>query len=417
MRRVCRSLSGESDNHEKNMINNNKKRKALTGGAAAAEALRQINPDVMPVYPITPQTPIIAAFAKMQAKRLVDTEIITVESEHSAMSACIGSEAAGARTVTATSSQGLALMNEMLYIASGMQLPILMLVSARALSAPLNIHGDHSDVMGARDTGWVQIFCENGQEVYDNTIIGLKTAEASKVPVMVIMDGFITSHSVENLETLPDETVKKYAGEYTPENSLLDIDNPVTYGVLALQNSYFEFKVDQEKRMQSALANYKTAVDEYAKISGRSYDTVEKYFTDDAEQIFVVAGSAAGTAKDVVDKMRKEGKKVGLLKIKLFRPFPRAEIKEVLKNAKAIAVLDRAMSGGTYPPIYSDMATSLYDATGCLPTGQAGGLQVAGYIYGLGGKDIFQKDIESVFNDLISGNISSEIKYIGIKDE
>jgi len=304
----------------------------------------------------------------------------------------------------------LALMNEMLYIASGMQLPILMPVSARALSAPINIHGDHSDVMGARDTGWVQIFCENAQEVYDNTLIGLKTAETSKVPMMVIMDGFITSHSVENLEVMSDEAVKKYVGEYKPENSLLDIDNPVTFGILALQNSYFEFKIDQEKRMQGVLEHYKTAAEEYAKISGRQYDAIEKYFTDDAEQILVVAGSAAGTAKEVVDKMRKAGKKVGLLKIKLFRPFPHTEIKEALEKAKTIAVLDRAMSFGTYPPIYSDIITSLYNVTGR-------GLQVAGYIYGLGGRDIFQKDIENVFDDLIKNNISSEIKYIGIKNE
>lgn len=388
---------------------NKKKRIALTGGAAAAESLRQINPDVMPVYPITPQTPIIAAFAKMQAKRLVDTEIITVESEHSAMSACIGSEAAGARTVTASSSQGLALMNEMLYIASGTQLPILMLVSARALSAPLNIHGDHSDVMGARDTGWVQIFCENGQEVYDNTIIGLKTAENSKVPVMVIMDGFITSHSVENLETLKDETVKKYVGEYTPENSLLDIENPVTFGVLALQNSYFEFKIEQEKKMQAVLDHYEKAADEYAKISGRSHGTIERYFTDDAEQILVVAGSAAGTTKEVVDKMRKEGKKVGLLKIKLFRPFPRVEIAEALKNAKSVAVLDRAMSFGTYPPIFQDVLSSMYKVL------SVDKIKIQSHVYGLGGKDIFQKDIENVFNNLISNNISDKIGYIGVK--
>lgn len=380
---------------------------ALTGGAAAAKALQQINPDVMSVYPITPQTPIIAAFAKMQAKRLVDTEIITVESEHSAMSACIGSEAAGVRTVTASSSQGLALMNEMLYIASGMELPILMLVSARALSAPLNIHGDHSDVMGVRDTGWAQIFCENAQEVYDNTIIGLKMAENSKVPIMVIMDGFITSHSVENLETLKDETVKKYVGEYKSENSLLDIDNPVTHGTLALPNYYFEFKIDQEKRMQSVLEYYKSAAEDFAKISGRSYDVLEKYFSDDAEQVLVVAGSAAGTTKEVVDKMRKEGKKVGLLKIKLFRPFPHEEIRDALKEAKSVAVLDRAMSFGTFPPIYSDIIVSLKNTKN----------QIQSYIYGLGGRNIFQKDIENVFTDLVENNVSSEIKYIGVKDE
>jgi pyruvate ferredoxin oxidoreductase alpha subunit len=379
---------------------------ALTGGAAATEALRQINPDVMPVYPITPQTPIIASFAKMQAKKLVDTEIITVESEHSVMSACIGSEAAGARTVTATSSQGLALMNEMLYIASGNQLPILMLISARALSAPLNIHGDHSDVMGSRDAGWMQIFCENVQEVYDNTIIGLKTAENSKVPVMVIMDGFITSHSVENLEVLPDETVKKYVEEYNPKNRLLDVENPVTFGILALQNSYFEFKIKQEKRMQGAFEHYKNAADEYAKISQRQHDAIEKYFVDDAEYILIIAGSAAGTAKEAVDKMRKDGKKVGLLKIKLFRPFPYREIKEALENVKAVATCDRAMSFGAYPPIYSDIVNSLCQISNT-------DRQIQPYVYGLGGRDIFQSDVKKVFDDLINENISSEIKFIG----
>jgi len=373
-----------------------------------ALALKQINPAVMPVYPITPQTPIIESFAKYQAERSVDTEIIIVESEHSAISAAVGASAAGARTVTATSSQGLALMNEILYIASGMRLPILMAVSARALSAPLNIHNDHSDVMGARDAGWVQLFSENVQEAYDNILIGLKLAEMSRTPVMVIMDGFITSHSFENLNPLSDEEVKKFVGEYNPEKFLLDVDNPVVFGTMALPPHYFDFKVDQDKAMRQSFDDYKKITEEFSKLSNRSYSSYESYELDDADQVVVVAGSTAGTAKDVVDKLRKEGKKVGLLKIKLFRPFPTEEVKNALFKAKNIAVLDKAMSFGTKPPLYSEIVNSLWNL-------QPTTYNLQSYIYGLGGRDIFQSDIEKVFEDLISGDVSDEIKYIGIK--
>jgi len=379
-----------------------KNRIALTGGAATAEALRQINPDVMPVYPITPQTPIVEAFAKFQANKKVSTEIITVESEHSAISACVGSSAAGARTVTATSSQGLALMNEILYIASGLRLPILMIISSRALSAPINIHGDHSDVMGARDTGWIQIFSENVQEIYDNTIIGMKLAEKAELPAMAIMDGFITSHCVEDLKILPDEKVKKFTGTYKPEKYLLDIKNPVTFGPVGLPNSYFEFKIDQEKAMQKAKGHYKKIAADFKKISERSYKLFEEYKTKDAEHIIVVAGSTAGTAKEAVDKLRDQGKKVGILKIKLFRPFPYKEIAQALSNTENVAVLDRAMSFGSVAPLYSEIISSLFSNK----------LQVASYVYGLGGRDIFVKDIEKVFEDLMEGDISGEVKYL-----
>lgn len=377
------------------MAQNNKKNelKALTGGAAAAEALRQINPDVMPVYPITPQTPIVEAFAKFHANQKVSTEIITVESEHSAISACVGSSAAGARTVTATSSQGLALMNEILYIASGLRLPILMIISSRALSAPINIHGDHSDVMGARDTGWIQIFSENVQEIYDNTLIGIRLAEQAELPAMAIMDGFITSHCVEDLEILSDEKVRKFVGIYKPEKYLLDIKNPVTFGPVGLPNSYFEFKVDQEKAMQKAKSYYKKITADFKKISGRSHKLFEEYGTKDAEHVIVVAGSTAGTAKEAVDKLRDQGKKVGLLKIKLFRPFPYQEIAQALSGAKNIAILDRAMSFGSKPPLYSEIINSVFGYK----------LSVVSYIYGLGGRDIFIKDIENVFENLIMG--------------
>lgn len=384
---------------------NDKIKVALTGGAASAEALRQINPFVMPVYPITPQTPIIESFAKICADGKADTEIITVESEHSAISAAVGSEAAGVRTVTATSSQGLALMNEILYIASGMRLPIVMLISARALSAPLNIHGDHSDVMGARDTGWIQLFSDSVQEVYDNTIIGTKLAEKSELPIMVVMDGFTTSHNVENLELLPDEIVKKFVGEYKNENALLDVDNPVSYGPVALANSYFEFKLDQEEAMGKVSDNYLEVIKDFEKISGRGYDLIEEYEMKDAEQAIVLMGATAGTAKDAVDKLRKDGKKVGLIKIKLFRPFPYKKIGEALKDVKNIAVLDRAISSGSMPALYNEILNSAYQ-------NNLFDKKISSYVYGLGGRDIFIKDIENIFNDLIEEKNIKRIEYI-----
>ncbi|MDR3583471.1 MAG: pyruvate ferredoxin oxidoreductase [Candidatus Pacebacteria bacterium] len=377
------------------MINKTYKKLALTGGAAAAEALRQIEPEVMPIYPITPQTPIIETYAKFQADGMVDTEIIKVESEHSAMSAAVGASVAGARTVTATSSQGLALMNEVLYIASGLRLPILMVVSARALSAPINIHGDHLDVMGARDAGWLQLFSENAQEVYDKTIIGMKLAEKVNLPIMVIMDGFNTSHSVENLETLETEVVKKFVGEREAINPLLDTSNPVSYGPVALQNSYFEFRIDQEKATLDAKEEYEKIAKDYEKISGRHYALFEEYRTEDAEKILVLTGSAAGTAKVVVDHLCDKGEKVGILKINLFRPFPHEEIAAVLKNAQEIIVMDRAQSIGTKPPFYTEIISSLYQA------GEA--KDVKSYVYGLGGRDIFQKQIEDVFMGKVDG--------------
>jgi len=376
----------------------NGKKLALTGGAAAAEALRQIEPEVMPIYPITPQTPIIETYAKFQAEGMVDTEMIKVESEHSVMSAAIGASAAGARTVTATSSQGLALMHEVLYIASGTRLPILMVISARALSAPINIHGDHSDVMGCRDSGWIQIFCENGQEVYDKTIIGMKLAEKVKLPIMVIMDGFNTSHSVENLETLETEVVKKFVGEYKAIAPLLDVDNPMTYGPVALQNSYFEFRIDQEQAMETVVEEYEKIAEEYEKISGRKYEYFEDYKIKDAEKVLVLTGSAAGTAKIVIDKLRENGEKVGLLKIELFRPFPHKKIAEALKDAKEIIVMDRAQSIGSNPPFYAEIVNSLFN--------EEKKYKMKSFVYGLGGRNIFQKQIE----DVLKGKIRD--KYV-----
>jgi len=375
---------------------------ALTGGAAAAEALKQINPDVMPVYPITPQTPIIETFAKMVADGEADTEMIEVESEHSAMSATVGAAAAGARAMTASSSQGIMLMAEILPIASGMRLPILMLVSARAISAPINIHGDHQDVMFVRDAGWIQIFSENAQEAYDNTFIALKLAEKVRLPAMVIMDGFITSHSVENLEILENSVAKQFSGEYQPKNFLLDLENPKTFGPVGLPNSYFEFKRAQVEAMGESLKEVGAVFEEYGKISGRKYDVFEGYKLDDAEKAIVVAGSTAGTAKVAVDELRARGEKVGLLKIKLFRPFPYEPIAEALKNAKNIAILDRTVSLGSMPPIYAEIANVL------------GRNDLQSCIYGLGGREIFKENIKEIFEGLGKDDTKG-IKYIGLK--
>jgi len=378
------------------MINKNKK--ALSGALAAAEALRQIEPDVMSVYPITPQTAIIETYSQFKADGLVRTEMIQAESEHSAISACVGASAAGARTATASSSQGIALMHEILYIASGMRLPILMAVSARALSSPLNIHGDHSDVMGSRDAGWLQIFAENPQEAYDNTIVAMKLAERVNLPIMSIMDGFNTSHCIENVEILDDEKVKKFLGEYKPEKSLLDWENPVTFGPLALQDSFFEFKIDQEKAMEEAKNEFLKVAKEYKKISGKNIGFFEEYENKRAETSLVLMGSAVGTAKDAVDELRLQGVKVGLIKINLFRPFPQEELAKALKKCKEIIVLDRAQSIGTNPPLFMEVVNSVRELKGRK--------KISSYVYGLGGRDLFKKKIKN----LLEGKVKE--KYL-----
>lgn len=370
-----------------------------------AEALRQIHPDVMAVYPITPQTTIIETYAKMKADGLVDTEIVQVESEHSAMSATIGACSAGARAVTASSSQGILHMAETLPVASGLGLPIVMCVSSRALSAPLNIHGEHGDVMAVRDLGWVQIFGEQAQDAYDNTIIALRLAEMAGVPVMPIMDGFHTSHTTERVEVIEDKKIQSFVGEFKPEHALVDQKNPITIGTLALQNTYFDFKMDQDKAFQKVKTLYKKVCAEYGKISGRKHSMFEAYKIKDAEEVIVIMGATAGTAKDAVDKLRAEGKKVGLLKINLFRPFPYKEVGSVLAHVKKIAVLDRAMSFGSYPPLFSDISNSMHFAS-------SHKYFISSYIYGIGGRDTMQSHIIKVFKDLEGGEINNKVKYL-----
>ncbi|MGQ9512855.1 pyruvate ferredoxin oxidoreductase [Thermodesulfitimonas sp.] len=387
---------------------------AVTGNEAVAEALRQINPDVCAAYPITPQTELMQRFAAFVANGKVDTELILVESEHSAMSACIGAAAAGGRVATATCGPGLALMWEMLYVAAGMRLPIFMAVVNRALSAPLNIHGDHSDAMGARDSGWVQLWSENAQEAYDNMVQAVRIAEHMDVrlPVMVCYDGFIISHSIQRAELLEDEVVKGFVGAYKPLNPLLDIDHPKSYGPLILPDEYHEYKRAQHEAMTKVKDVVLGVAEDFARISGRRYGLFEAYRLDDAEVGLVVLNSAAGTAKDVVDAFRERGVKAGLLKPRLFRPFPYEEVAAALKGLKAVAVLDRADSFGGYGPVFMEIASALYP----LATRPV----VINKIYGLGGRDFLPDHAAAVLNELVeiarTGRVRVVKEYIGVRE-
>ncbi|MDX9714298.1 MAG: pyruvate ferredoxin oxidoreductase [Dissulfurispiraceae bacterium] len=388
---------------------------AVTGNEAVAEALKQVNPDVCAAYPITPQTDIMQRFSSFASNGKVKTEMILVESEHSAMSACVGASAAGGRVITATSSQGLALMWEILWIASGDRLPIVMPLVNRALSAPINIHGDHSDGMGARDCGWIQLWSENAQEAYDNTIQAFRIAEHMdiRLPVMVCLDGFIISHSITRMEFLEDEKVRSFVGDFRQVNPLLDLDNPVSYGPLILTDYYMEYRKAHEHVMSKVPGVVMQVADEFEKITGRKYGLFESYRLDDAEIGIVVLNSAAGTTKDVIDEFRSKGIKAGLLKPRLFRPFPYAEVGEALKHLKAVCVLDRADAfGASFGPLFMDIASSLYI--------QDKRLLMFNRIYGLGGRDYMPDQAELVLNELVdtvkTGKVRSVKEYIGVRE-
>jgi len=391
--------------------------RALDGCAAVAEAMRQINPDVVAAYPITPQTAIVMTFSNFVADGLVDTEFIAVESEHSAMSACVGASAAGARVMTATSANGLALMWEIVYIAASTRLPIVMPVVNRALSAPINIHCDHSDSMGARDAGWVQLYSENAQEAYENTIQAVRIAEHPDLllPVMVCQDGFITGHGLERVEVYEDEKVRDFVGEYKPLCPLLDLDHPVTYGPLDLYDYYFEHKRQQVEAMSHAKDVILEVGREFSKTFGRTYGLFETYKLEDAEVGIVVLSSTAGTAKAAVDRLRGQGLKVGLLKPRVFRPFPGQELVDALKHLKAIAVMDRSISFGSMSdagPLFLELAAAFQIYGPRVP--------LADYVFGLGGRDITPTQIESVYRDLLDiaerGQVEQLVTYLGVRE-
>ena len=391
------------------------KRERLSGNEAVAIALRQINPDVFPAFPITPSTEIPQYFASFVANGQVDTEFITVESEHSSMSATIGASAAGARALTATSSCGLAYMWEELYIAASNRLPLALALVNRALSGPININCDHSDSMGARDAGWIQIYAENNQEAYDNMVQAFRISEHKDVrlPIMICQDGFITSHAVENIELLDDEEVKNFVGEYEPENYLLNAKEKMAVGPYAITDYYMEAKRNQAEGMKNAVQVVKEVAKEFAGISGREYGLFEEYCMEDAERAVVIIGSAAGTTKDAIDALRAKGEKVGLIKIRLYRPFPADEIAEALENVKAVAIMDRAEGytnhGG---PLGADVMSAMFRAKS-----KAHAVNV---IYGLGGRDVRVEDMEKVFADLkqiVEDDDAGETyRYLGLRE-
>ena len=391
-------------------------RERLSGNEATAIAMKQINPDVVAAFPITPSTEIPQYFSTFVANGDVDTEFVAVESEHSAMSATIGAEAAGARAMTATSANGLSLMWEMIYIASSLRLPIVMALVNRAVSGPLNIHNDHSDAMGVRDAGWIMLFSENNQEAYDNMLMAHRIAEHKDVllPLMVCQDGFITSHSIENIQLENDEDVKKFVGQYKPEHYLLNRDEPIAVGPLDLQAYLFEHKAQQAEAMKKAKEVIKEVSEEFAEWTGRKYEFFEKYKLDDAEIAIVCMNSTAGTTKTVVDRLREQGIKAGLLKIRMYRPFPAEEIAEVLSHLKAVAVLDKADSlnaaGGA---LFEDVTSAMYVNKKQVP--------MVNYVYGIGGRDTTEKQLESVYTDLSeiakTGEIGEPYRYLGLRRE
>lgn len=391
-------------------------RERLSGNEAIATAMKQINPDVVAAFPITPSTEVPQYFSTFVANGTVDTEFVAVESEHSAMSACVGASAAGARAMTATSANGLALMWEVLYIAAASRLPIVMACVNRTLSGPLNIHNDHSDSMGARDSGWIQLYSENNQEAYDNMIMAVRIAEHPEVslPVMVCLDGFITSHSLENIELIEDDIVKKFVGEYNPDNYLLDSENPISVGPLDLQFYCFEHKRQQAQAMHNSRKVIDEVAREFEKISGRKYEIFEEYRMEDAEVAAVILNSTAGTAKFVVDQLREKGIKAGVIKPRIFRPFPVDEIALAVKNCKALAIMDKADSfnaaGG---PLFTEITSAMF-------VNGVTNVKTVNYIYGLGGRDVKADDIEKVYNDLIKiagqDKVDSVYNYLGVRE-
>lgn len=402
-------------------------RMALNGDEAVAYATKQSDVDVVAAYPITPQTIIVEKFSEYVADGEVQTEFVCTESEHSAMTACIAASATGARTFTASASAGLALMHEMLFVASGCRTPIVMAIANRALSAPLNIHGDQSDSMAQRDSGWLQLYVENSQEAYDTIIQAFKIAENTQVqlPIIVGLDGFTLSHTLENVNTLPNDAVKKFVGPRQLINVTnhegktvpfkLDPANPMTIGPIALQNYYFEFKRQQEEAMKNALSVIQQVNDEYAALSGRSYGNglIEEYKLEDAEIATICAGSTAGTMKTVVDELREEGIKAGLLRLRTFRPFPVEAIRNALKNVKAVAVMDKSMSfGGNGGAVCHEVRHAMYD--------EAKRPFIVDYIYGLGGRDTNPKEFRKVYEELQrianTKRVDKLVHFLGLRE-
>ncbi len=392
------------------------KKVLMSGNEAVATALRQINPDVFPAFPITPSTEIPQYFSNYVSNGLVDTEFITVESEHSSMSAAMGASAAGARALTATSSAGLAFMWEVLGVAASSRLPVGLAAVCRALTGPLNINCDHSDTMGARDSGWIQLYAEDNQEAYDNMVMAFNIAEHKDVmlPIMICQDGFITSHAVMNMELLDDTTVKEFVGEREPQDYLLNPEEKFAVGPYAVSDYYMESRKAQAHAMENAKQVILDVAKDFEKISGRKYGLIEEYQMEDAEYAMVIIGSAAGTAKDAIDRLRDNGVKAGLVKIRSFRPFPAKEIAKALKPCKAVAVMDRSETFSTNGgPVGAETMQAMY-VHGCTA-------KAINILYGIGGRDVTVDDMTGVYETLMeiakTGETGPTYRYMGLRDK
>jgi pyruvate/2-oxoacid:ferredoxin oxidoreductase alpha subunit len=384
----------------------------MTANYAAAYAAKLARIDVAAVYPITPQTSISEKLAEMVKSGELDAKYMLMESEHSAMSALIGASYAGARTFTATSSQGLALMHEMLMWAVGARTPVVMPVAARAIGGPWNIWGEHSDVISERDTGWMQFFCEDNQEVLDTVLMAYKVAEDRRVmlPAMVIEDGFILSHTVDKVELPPQEEVDRYLPPFRPEYPI-DVQKPMRHGGLVMPDWWTEFRyrihLDQENAREKVLEAEKG----YERAFGRGYGgMIESYRCDDAAAILVVAGSAAGTAKEVADRLRTQGKKVGVAKLRVFRPFPAEEVRALSSMSSTIGVFDRSYTFGDGGAMFNEVRSALHGHEAALKN----------YIGGLGGRDVTVRNLEWIFEDLLAvaknGKPDRTVEWVGLKD-
>jgi pyruvate ferredoxin oxidoreductase alpha subunit len=381
---------------------------AKTGNEALAYAMKQINPDVVAAYPITPSTEIVQIFSQYVNDGLVDSEFVAVESEHSAMAACIGSAACGCRTMTATASQGLALMHEMLFIAGGLRLPIVMPIASRSISSPLNIHGDHSDSIASRDSGWMQFFCESVQEGYDTLIQCVKIAEKASLPAICAVDGFILSHCMERLEAFDDAKVRGWLGKWKPNWNLLDFRKPILVGPATMQDYYFEFKRTQIEGMSKVLPIIEEVQADFAKEFGRGYGVIEEYRTEDAEAVVLLMGSACGTMREAVDALRAEGKKVGMVKLRVYRPLPHQVLKKALARFRSVAVMDRVDAVNSYGgPLFTETTSLLYDL--------AQRPKVLSYVYGLGGKEFTPVDAATVLEGALAGSKDELVTYIGVR--
>ena len=390
------------------------KKDKMSGNQAAAAAIRQINPDVIAAFPITPSTEIPQLVSSFKAEGLIDTEFIAVESEHSAMSACIGASAAGVRAMTATSSAGMALMYELLYVAASDRLPIVMAAVNRALTGPININADHSDSMGARDAGWIQLYSENAQEAYDNTLMAHRIAEHPSVslPLMVCQDGFITSHGIENILLEDDDLVRKFVGEYKPSRYLLDPEQSLSVGPYSISAYYFEMKRSQFEAMKNAKQVVVDVSEAFGKLTGRPYGLFESYRMEDAEMAVLLMSSAAGTGKDAIDALREKGVRAGLVKLRCFRPFPAEELREAFSGLKALGIMDRSdgfsANGG---PLGAEVRAALY--------GKADGIRTINYVYGLGGRDVRVEDFYHIFEELtgmLNGKTAPDYRHIGVRE-